>query len=407
MKFRTENPRGLTSVRSIRRVAALCAPLALFLCATAQAQPPGPPGETFAAVTFVEGLRNPWSMAFLPNGDMLVTERRGQLRIIRDGQLLPDPVPGVPEVRAQGQGGLQDVVLHPDFESNRLIYLSYAKPNEDGSLGTTGLSRARLEDDRLTDVEEIFEADAWADTPGHFGARIAFDDEGYLFMSVGDRMAGLSMQGMDPDLEGHPSQDNSNHQGTIVRLNDDGSVPGDNPFVVQEGVRPEIWSWGHRNQQALAFHPESGDLWSAEHGPQGGDELNLIRAGANYGWPVIGYGANYVVGTEIHASRGRANMEQPAAFWVPSIGISGLAFYDGDAFPNWRGNAFAGGLSGNYQRLVRISLSGQTVINREPMLVGEYRIRDVRVGPDGLLYIATDNIFGQPSEIIRLEPTDE
>jgi glucose/arabinose dehydrogenase len=346
-------------------------------------------------------------MAFLPNGDMLVTERAGQLRIVREGRLLPDPVPGVPAVRAQGQGGLQDVVLHPEFESNRLIYLSYAKPNEDGSLGTTALSRARFEDDRLVDVEEIFEAEAWADTPGHFGARIAFDRNGYLFMSVGDRMAGLSMQGMDPDLEGHPSQDNSNHQGTIVRLHDDGGVPDDNPFVGQPGTRPEIWSYGHRNPQGLAFHPETGDLWSTEHGPQGGDEINHIRRGANYGWPVIGYGANYVIGTEIHQTRYREGMEQPAAFWVPSIGISGLAFYEGDQFPNWMGNAFVGGMSGNYQRLVRVSLNDRTVIGREPLLVGVYRIRDVRAGPDGFLYLAIDNIYGQPSEIVRLEPTDE
>ena len=407
MKFSTERFRGPAQLRSLGRLTACVSTAILALAAATQAQPPGPPGETFEAVTFVEGLRNPWSMAFLPNGDMLVTERGGDLRIVRDGQLLPDPVPGVPPVRAQGQGGLQDVVLHPDFESNQLIYLSYSKPDADGALGTTGLSRARFEDDRLTDVEEIFEADAWAGTPGHFGARIAFDDEGYLFMSVGDRMAGLSMQGMDPDLEGHPSQNNANHQGTIIRLNDDGSVPDDNPFAGQDGVRPEIYSYGHRNQQGLAFHPETGDLWSNEHGPQGGDELNLIRPGANYGWPVIGYGANYVTGTEIHGSRDQDGMEQPAAFWVPSIGISGLAFYEGDAFPNWRGDAFVGGLSGNYQRLVRVSLNGQTVVNREPLLVGDYRIRDVRVGPDGLLYIATDNIFSQPTAIVRLEPTEE
>jgi aldose sugar dehydrogenase len=371
----------------------------------AQAQPPGPPGETFKAVTFVEGLRNPWSMAFLPNGDMLVTERGGQLRIVRNGRLLPDPVPGVPAVRAQGQGGLQEVALHPNFASNRLIYLSYAKPNADGSQGTTALSRARFENDRLLDVQEIFEAVAWNDRPGHFGARIAFDRNGYLFMSVGDRMAGFGPDGFDP--VDHPSQDTSNHQGTIVRLHDDGRVPNDNPFVGQAGARPEIWSYGHRNPQGLAFHPETGDLWSTEHGPQGGDELNLIRRGANYGWPVIGYGANYVSGTEIHTDRYREGMEQPKAFWVPSIGISGLAFYQGDAFPNWKGNAFVGGMSGNYQQLVRVSLDGQTVTNREPLLVGEYRIRDVREGPDGFLYIAVDNIFGQPSPIVRLEPTDE
>ena len=389
------------------RAAALAA-AAIGIGTAALAQPPPPPGHTFKVTTVVEGLRNPWSMAFLPNGDMLVTERGGQLRIVRNGRLLPDPVPGVPPVRAQGQGGLQEVALHPNFAQNRVIYLSYAKPNADGTQGTTGLSRARFENDRLADVREIFEAAAWANTPGHFGARIAFDREGFLYMSVGDRMAGLSAQGMDPStLATHPSQDLSNHQGTIVRLRDDGAVPNDNPFVGRQNARPEIWSYGHRNPQGLAFHPQTGVLWSTEHGPQGGDELNVIRRGANYGWPVIGYGANYVVGTEIHKSRYQDGMEQPAAFWVPSIGISGLVFYQGDEFPNWKGNAFVAGMSGAYQQLVRISLNGNTVVNREPLLVGEYRIRDVREGPDGFLYLATDNIYGQPSAIVRLEPTEE
>ena len=392
---------------SMRIFGVLCVTAIFSWGSLTQAQPPGPPGENFRVVTFVEGLRNPWSMAFLPNGDMLVTERGGQLRIVRDGKLLADPVPGVPAVRAAGQGGLQDVVLHPNFEANRVIYLSYAKPNEDGTLGTTALSRARLENDRLVDVEEIFEAVAWSDRPGHFGAHMAFDRDGYLFMSVGDRMAGFIPGGFDPDVEGHPAQDRSSHQGSIVRLMDDGSVPDDNPFVGQSGVLPEIWSYGHRNPQGLAIHPDTGELWATEHGPQGGDELNQIRRGANYGWPVIGYGANYVVGTEIHARRYRDGMEQPAAFWVPSIGISGLAFYTGDEFPNWRGNAFVGGMSGNYQRLVRISLNDHTVLGREPLLVGTYRLRDVRVGPDGFVYLATDNIYGQPSEIVRLEPDPE
>jgi glucose/arabinose dehydrogenase len=400
-----EMPRRL----SFRAVAVLCAIAAIGFSGPSQAQPPGPPGEAFRVVTFAEGFRNPWSMAFLPNGDMLVTERGGQLRIVRGGKLLPDPVPGVPAVRAQGQGGLQEVALHPDFASNRIIYLSYAKPNADGSQGTTALSRARFENDRLTNVEEIFEAVAWAGTPGHFGARIAFDQAGFLFMSVGDRMAGLGPNGMDPDLAGHPSQNNANHQGTIVRLRDDGSVPDDNPFVGRPGVRPEIWSYGHRNPQGLAFRPGTNELWETEHGPQGGDEINVIRRGANYGWPVIGYGANYVVGTEIHADRYKEGMEQPIAFFVPSIGISGLAFYQGDQFPNWKGNAFVGGMSGNYQQLVRVSLAtgSQTLVNREPLLVGEYRIRDVREGPDGFLYLAIDNIYGQPSPILRLEPMKE
>jgi glucose/arabinose dehydrogenase len=391
----------IATIRSVALTAAV-----VLSSAFALAQPPPPPGENFKVVTVAEGLKNPWSMAFLPNGDMLVTERPGTLRIIRNGQLLPDPVAGVPAVRAQGQGGLQEVALHPNFASNRIIYLSYAKARGDGSEGTTALSRARFENDRLVDVEEIFEAKAWANTPGHFGARIAFDREGHLFMSVGDRMAGLLQGPMGgPELVNHPAQDLGSHQGKIIRLNDDGSVPDDNPFVGRAGALPEIWSYGHRNPQGLAIRPETGQLWSSEHGPQGGDELNLITRGANYGWPVIGYGVNYVVGTEIHADRYREGMEQPRAFWVPSIGISALLFYQGDKFPNWRGNAFVAGMSGNYRQLVRVSLSGDVVINREPLLVGEYRIRDVREGPDGFVYLATDNMYpGQPSPIVRLEP---
>jgi glucose/arabinose dehydrogenase len=283
--------------------------------------------------------------------------------------------------------------------------LSYSKPRNGGKEGTTALSRARFENDKLVDVKEIFEAKAWSDRPGHFGARIAFDKDGYLFMSVGDRMAGLGPNGMDPDLEGHPAQDLSNHQGTIIRLRDDGTVPSDNPFVGQAGKLPEIWSYGHRNPQGLAVHPETGELWETEHGPQGGDEINIIKRGANYGWPVIGYGANYVSGTEI-GGRERAGMEQPRAFWVPSIGVSGLMFYTGDKFPNWKGNAFTGGMSSaGYRQLVRVSINGPTVANREPLLYGQYRVRDVRQGPDGFLYIATDNQYpGQPSSIIRLEP---
>jgi aldose sugar dehydrogenase len=386
-------------------LAALAA-AALMAAGLAQAQPPGPPGHDFEVVTVVEGLRNPWSMTWLPNGDMLVTERGGQLRIVRDGRLLPDPVAGVPEVRAQSQGGLHDVVLHPDFDSNQLIYLAYAKPGENNS-GTTAVSRARFENDRLENVEEIFVAEAWNDRPGHFGGRIAFDDEGYLYLSIGDRMEGFIPEGFTPDLEAHPAQDLASHKGKIVRLHDDGRVPEDNPFVGRDGALPEIWSYGHRNAQGLAFQPGTGVLWSNEHGPQGGDELNVIRPGANYGWPVIGYGVNYSTGSKLHRGREMEGMEQPAAFWVPSIGISGLMFYRGDQFPNWRGNAFVGGMAGDYQQLVRLAIDGETVTGREPLLVGDYRIRDVREGPDGLVYIAVDNIYGQPSNIVRLEPVDE
>jgi glucose/arabinose dehydrogenase len=363
--------------------------------------------QSFSVETVVEGLVNPWSMAFLPNGDMLVTEKAGSLRLVRDGELVATPVAVIDDVRATGQGGLHEVALHPEFSSNNLIYLSYARGNADGSLGTTALVRGRLRNDRLVDIQDIFEAAAWSDTPGHFGARIAFDGDGHLFMSVGDRMAGFEPGGFTKDVEGHPAQDPSDHRGTIVRLNLDGSVPDDNPFVGREGFRPEIWSYGHRNPQGLVFDSETGTLWETEHGPQGGDELNRILRGRNYGWPVIGYGANYNVGTEIHPARNRAGMEQPAAFWVPSIATSGLAIYHGDEFEPWEGNLFVGGMSPQHRRLSRVMVDDGTVTNREPLLFGEFRIRDVRVGPDGLIYLATDNRFGNPTAIVRLVPEDD
>jgi len=418
---------------SIRAAAGLVAAATLTVSTSTWAQPPGPAGEQFKVVTVAEGLKNPWSMAWLPNGDMLVTERGtgdypGSLRIIRGGKLLPTPVPGVPTVRAQGQGGMQEIAVHPNFAQNHFIYLSYAKPRNGTATtcrspapanlpagqppcieGTTALMRAKLEGDKLVDAKEIFEAKAWNDAPGHFGARIVFDGQGHLFMSVGDRMAGLFPRtadgAMDPNLEGHPAQNLGSGQGKIIRLNDDGSIPQDNPFVGRAGALPEIWSYGHRNPQGLAYDAATGTLWETEHGPQGGDELNVIEKGKNYGWPVIGYGANYTLGTEIHAARNKEGMEQPKAFFVPSIGISGLMLYTGDKFPNWKGNLFVGGMAANYRQLVRFSVNGKVVTNREPLLVREYRIRDVRQGPDGFVYIATDNQFpGQPSNIIRLEP---
>jgi glucose/arabinose dehydrogenase len=395
---------------SIRLAAGLVA--AATLTFGALAQPPGPAGERFKVVTVAEGLKNPWSMAWLPNGDMLVTERGGTLRIIRGGKLLPEPVAGLPPVRAQGQGGLQEVAVHPNFAQNQFIYLSYAKPRNDNKEGTTALMRAKLQGDKLVDAKEIFEAKAWNDAPGHFGARITFDGQGHLFMSVGDRMAGLFPRrpdgGMDPDVANHPAQKLDNHQGKILRLNEDGTVPNDNPFVGRAGALPEIWSMGHRNPQGLLFDRATNTLWETEHGPQGGDELNVIEKGKNYGWPVIGYGANYTIGTEIHQARNKEGMEQPKAFFVPSIGISGLMLYTGDKFPNWKGNLFVGGMAGNYRQLARFSVNGTTVTNREPLLFGQYRIRDVRQGPDGFVYIATDNTFpGQPSSLIRLEPSAE
>ena len=271
----------------------------------------------YRVVTVAEGLIRPWSITFLPGGDLLITEKPGRLRIVRDGNLLPDAVPGVPEVHAQGQGGLLDVVPHPDFASNQLLYISYSKPYADGEGATTAIIRGRFENDRLTDVEELFVANSRGN--GHYGSRIAFDGNGYMFFSVGDRQA--PPRG---DLESHPAQDISNHHGTINRLHDDGRVPDDNPFVDEAGAEPSIWSYGHRNPQGLAIDPATGNLWATEHGPQGGDELNLIRRGVNYGWPVIGFGVNYRSGLAIHEGTHRDSMEQPIDVWVPSIATSGL-----------------------------------------------------------------------------------
>lgn len=347
--------------------------------------------------TVVGGLEHVWSMAFLPGGDMLVTERPGRLRIIRDGELLPDPVPGVPDVFAVGQGGLLDVVLHPKFESNRLIYLSYAKNGEDASSSTTAVLRGRFENDMLLDVEDIFEAKSRGG--GHYGSRIAFDKDGFLYVTVGDRQASPS-----GDLESHPAQDLTDHHGTINRLHDDGRIPVDNPFVGRGDARPEIWSYGHRNPQGLAVHPETGEIWAIEHGPQGGDELNLIRKGLNYGWPVIGYGVNYRSGKAIHEGTHRDGMEQPAHFWVPSIATSGLLIYTGDQFPQWKGNFFIGGLAGT--QLARIIMDGNNVEYEETVLRRVGRIRDVRQGPDGYIYLAIDDAGG-PRSVLRMVPVDE
>ena len=277
-------------------------------------------------MTVADGLVNPWSVAWLPNGDMLVTEREGRLRIVRDGKLLPDPVDGVPTVRARGQGGLLEVRPHPNFAANQLLYLSFAKPNEDASLATTAITRGRLEGEELVDVEEIFVADAWAASNAHFAGRIVFDHDGYLYISVGDR-------GESPNLmTDHGAQSLGQHQGKILRLHDDGRVPEDNPFVGRSDAKPEIWSYGQRNPQGLAVHPVTGAVWENEHGPRGGDEVNLIRRGANYGWPVVSHGINYdgsVYSGETH----REGIESPAWTWVPSIATSGDAILHGRSIP--------------------------------------------------------------------------
>ncbi len=351
----------------------------------------------FHVVPVAENLVTPWSVAFLPDGDILITERPGRLRVVRNGSLMPDPVAGVPEVFAEGQGGLLDVRPHPDFASNRLLYLSYAGPN--GGESTTTIARGRFENDRLDNVEEIFVAQTRG--RGHYGSRLAFHPDGSLYITVGERQAPAT-----GDLEAHPAQDVSNHHGTVIRLHDDGRVPDDNPFVGQVGKLPEIWSYGYRNPQGLAIHPETGDVWITEHGPQGGDELNLIQPGLNYGWPVVGYGVNYRSGLAIHEGTQREGMESPLHVWVPSIATSGLAFYTGDRFPDWQGNLFVGGLAGEQVDRLTMSPDGKEVVRKETILQGMGRVRDVRVGPDGYVYVSIEDRGGAPTTVVRLEPVD-
>ena len=351
----------------------------------------------YRVVTVADGLIQPWSIAFLPGGDVLITERPGRLRVMRGGKLLPEAIGGVPKVFHSSQGGLLEVTPHPNFVSNRLIYLSFSKPGATDAQATTVLVRARFNGTQLTDVEQLFESISQG--RNHFGGKIAFDRNGYLFLALGDRQ--VAPQG---NLESHPAQDLSNHHGKMVRLHDDGRVPTDNPFVNRTGARPEIWSYGHRNVQGLAIHPETGDVWTNEHGPQGGDELNRIQPGRNYGWPVIGFGVNYQTGLAIHAGTHREGMEQPAHVWVPSIGTSGLMIYTGDRFPQWRGSLFVGGMARH--RLARLTLDGQRVVSEETLVPQMGRIRDVRQGPDGDIYLVTDNREGKPTPVLRMEPVE-
>jgi len=355
----------------------------------------------YKVVTVAEDLVQPWSMAWLPGGDMLITEKPGRLRVVRDGRLLPEAVPGVPDVFYEGQGGLFDVLPHPNFSDNRWVYLTYSKETEGSS--ATAIARGRFENDRLTNVVEIFEAQAVGF--GHYGGKIVFDNDGYMFLTLGDRMA--PPVGDEAALRAHPAQDRSNHQGVVVRLNDDGTVPNDNPFVGQSGILPEIWSYGHRSPQGLAIHPETGDLWESEHGPQGGDEINRIEPGNNYGWPVVGRGANYgAFGRPIHIGISEEGMVQPAQFWVPSIATSGLMVYTGDKFPMWYGNIFSGSLAG--EQLARLQLDDdyRNVVVEETLVYDIGRIRDVRQGQDGYIYLAISDRNGEPTSVVRLEPAD-
>ena len=371
---------SLARSRTPRRILAALAFTALATGASAQELKP---------VTVASGLQHPWGLAFLPDGRFLVTERPGRLRIVAaDGQL-GEPVQGLPRVDAGGQGGLLDVALDPKFADNALLYWSYSEPAPAGESGnSTAVARGRLEGNRLTGVQVLFRQSPKVSSSAHFGSRLVFARDGRLFVTLGDRFSRRD-----------DAQTLNTHHGKVVRIEADGRVPADNPFVGHAGALPEIWSYGHRNLQGAALHPQSGDLWTHEHGPQGGDELNVVDAGRNHGWPVITYGREYGTGFKIGEGTARADIVAPLTYWVPSIAPSGMAFLTSDRYPGWKGSLFIGALRG--QMLVRLELDGRRVVREHRLLqqLGE-RIRDVRQGPDGWLYLLTDSRDGR---LIRLE----
>jgi aldose sugar dehydrogenase len=340
----------------------------------------------FRVDTLATGLQNPWGMAFLPDGRILIVERPGRLRIFENGRLLDQPVQGIPPVWSHGQGGLLEVTLHPDYEENGWIYLGYARLGQNG--GNTAVSRGRLDGNQWIDEELLFHGQPHTGAGHHFGTRIVFDDNNYLFTTIGDRGV------MDN------SQDLTNHNGTVLRLHDDGRVPEDKPFVNEPGAMPEIWSYGHRNIQGMAFHPITRELWTHEHGPQGGDEINLIMPGENYGWPRVTHGINYD-GTQITPDTTLPGMVDPVLHWTPSIAPCGLAFVTSQEFSAWENNMLVGALAN--QHIHRVVFEGNNVVHTERMLQGFARFRDIRQGPDGYIYVLTEG----PGLFVRLIPRED
>lgn len=348
-----------------------------------------PEGTTALEIeTLAEGLVNPWSLAFLPDGSILVTERDGKLRVIRDGKLVETPVAGVPAPYVKSQGGLFDVLLHPDFATNRTIFLSYAAGTPDSN--ATRVISATFDGAALSGVKTIFETKTKKDTPVHYGGRLALLPDRTLLITVGD---GFEYR--------EQAQDLSSGLGKTVRVNLDGSIPADNPFASKESALPEIWTYGHRNEQGLVFDASTGTVFATEHGPMGGDELNILEPGANYGWPIATYGLDYS-GAQITPFTEYEGTRQPVKFWRPSIGPSGLAVYEGDLFPAWKGDLLVGALART--ALHRVDIENGAVAGEERYLVGE-RIRDVRVGPDGAIYVTTEDHDGAPvGKVLRLTP---
>jgi len=357
--------------------------------------PESTPG-VLRATEVAKGLDHPWGMAFLPDGRMLVTERRGRLRIVEKDGRLSEPLAGVPKVFARGQGGLLDVVLDPKFSENRYIYLSYSEPADDNTAGTA-VARARLGAASLEDVQVIFRQRPKVRGDGHFGSRIVFTRDGLMFIGLGERMAKGNRE---------QAQDLSSGLGKVMRVRLDGSVPPGNPFAGKKDAQPEIWSYGHRNIQSAALHPETGELWVIEHGPLGGDELNLAQAGKNYGWPVITYGREYSGARINNGKTAQEGMEQPVFYWDPVIAPSGMIFYTGKAFPEWKNNIFVGSLEPG--GLVRLELRNGSVAVEERYLgeLGE-RVREVEQGPDGLIYLLTDSPDGRLLRVERVQRTQK
>jgi aldose sugar dehydrogenase len=372
---RLDVQRGRLIVRSLTALL-----LAALLGGTAAAQ-------SLKPVVVAKGLDHPWGLAFLPDGRMLVTERDGRMRIVeRDGRLNA-PLAGLPPVVAAGQGGLLDVVLHPQFASNQLVYWTYSETGDGGS--ATAVARGKLDGNTLADVQVIFrQVPKVSGGNNHFGSRLVWSRDGQLFVALGDRFTRKD-----------DAQTLDNHMGKVVRIDADGKPAANNPFTSRAGAKAEIWSYGHRNIQGAALHPTSGELWTVEHGPQGGDELNVPAAGANHGWPVITYGRNYGIGTKIGEGTERADVAPPLRVWIPSIAPSGMAFVTSERYPGWKGSLFIGALRGTH--LVRLELDGRKVVKEEQLMKSDgARIRDVRQGPDGWLYVTTDSPDGQ---IWRLE----
>ena len=393
--------RGLGSAAVGVAIAACSSPMANTAPSPAEASPAqvasaSSAAQGFRQTTVVEGLERPWGMAWLPDGAMLITEKAGQLRIVRDGKLDPTAIAGVPEVMSANQGGLMDVSVHPRFSENRLVYLTYSHGSQNSN--RTRVARATFDGKALQNLQVIFEVSQAKSGGQHFGSRIVWLPDNTMLVAIGD--GGNPPVELEGDLIRKQAQNLRSHLGKIVRLNDDGSVPKDNPFVNNSNANPAIWSYGHRNIQGLAFDPSTRRVWATEHGARGGDELNLAEAGKNYGWPLVTHSQEYF-GGEISQERSRPGMIDPKVVWTPATAPSGLAFYTGDRFPAWTGDLFAGGLVSQDVRRIDLDANGK-VLGQQQIQIGQ-RVRDVRQGPDGLLYILTDDSNGR---LVRLEPTN-